>query len=726
MSSSSSDFVQSKLEDLNVTQDELNSIGEALKKEEFRKLLCDYVQEIQNPENRKLYEEELTELEKQRGVDITFVTPNACFVVKTSTNGNVKTFINICSNDNIGVPLSTKQGSGLNWQVPYVLAPPRLDFDKKQEKCNVYDVVFHPDSIELGKKNKDFKQLLLDTALNGIEQNFKVTLDKVNLKFPKISFKGSVHPTVLRRKSESKSKPSKEGPDIEEDELVQKLYGDNQELNKTELNGRSNGEQTPQGHPSNGSNKPLSDVIPNGIHDPTANGLNTPLNYPYPPLEENKPIIVTNLNEIKLNGAPNEQYTTPKYIIKEYNEVNLDNYTNNKFCKSNVTIPSKLIVEIKLPLLKTIEFMQLNIRGKEFEFVSEKPSKYKLNVTLPYCVDDDNGTAKFEVDKKLLVVTLPVVYNSTEERATSQPNQGNSSNHSGIEEVSKNGLSNKSSTHQSNEITLCALPSGTSKLTINTDICSSLNAKGTLSTKETTAGTNEISEVQTVITSSTNLEVTNSELHILNIVKNNEVDSKVPQNISIETNRTVDIDTKPKVLIEEINSVPNGISNHQKDISMPKENTNENLKNVSANNLNETPKAISKNSIQTLTDDLRAKVDISDTSKPILEKGAEESEFSKELKEFWNEKVFYALPEHHVNAVEKQLVFVFDVANVESDLVKYVLWNETLMCLQVSFMSCRNDIIILSDIGFQFIRPFLELGDRIGLYTGCSKCPIGD
>ncbi|KAI5697601.1 hypothetical protein M8J75_012941 [Diaphorina citri] len=594
MSSSSSDFVQSKLEDLNVTQDELNSIGEALKKEEFRKLLCDYVQEIQNPENRKLYEEELTELEKQRGVDITFVTPNACFVVKTSTNGNVKTFINICSNDNIGVPLSTKQG-------------------------------------KLGKKNKDFKQLLLDTALNGIEQNFKVTLDKVNLKFPKISFKGSVHPTVLRRKSESKSKPSKEGPDIEEDELVQKLYGDNQELNKTELNGRSNGEQTPQGHPSNGSNKPLSDVIPNGIHDPTANGLNTPLNYPYPPLEENKPIIVTNLNEIKLNGAPNEQYTTPKYIIKEYNEVNLDNYTNNKFCKSNVTIPSKLIVEIKLPLLKTIEFMQLNIRGKEFEFVSEKPSKYKLNVTLPYCVDDDNGTAKFEVDKKLLVVTLPVVYNSTEERATSQPNQGNSSNHSGIEEVSKNGLSNKSSTHQSNEITLCALPSGTSKLTINTDICSSLNAKGTLSTKETTAGTNEISEVQTVITSSTNLEVTNSELHILNIVKNNEVDSKVPQNISIETNRTVDIDTKPKVLIEEINSVPNGISNHQKDIK--------------------------------------------------------ESEFSKELKEFWNEKVFYALPEHHVNAVEKQLVFVFDVANVESDLVKYVLWNETLMCLQKQLIS---------------------------------------
>lgn len=67
MSATTDDYARSRLEDLNVTQDELNSIGEALKKEEFRKLLCDYVEEIQNPENRKLYEEELTELEKQRG-----------------------------------------------------------------------------------------------------------------------------------------------------------------------------------------------------------------------------------------------------------------------------------------------------------------------------------------------------------------------------------------------------------------------------------------------------------------------------------------------------------------------------------------------------------------------------------------------------------------------------------------------------------------------------------
>lgn len=80
-------------------------------------------------------------------MDITFITPKAGFVVKTSSDGNIKTFINICSNENIGLPSSTAHLNGLNWQVPYILAPPRLDYDKKHEKCNVYDVVFHPDSI---------------------------------------------------------------------------------------------------------------------------------------------------------------------------------------------------------------------------------------------------------------------------------------------------------------------------------------------------------------------------------------------------------------------------------------------------------------------------------------------------------------------------------------------------------------------------------------------------
>lgn len=40
--------------------------------------------------------------------------------------------------------------------------------------------------------------------------------------------------------------------------------------------------------------------------------------------------------------------------------------------------------------------------------LSEKPAKYKLEITLPYVVNQDVGNAKFDKDKKKLLITLPV------------------------------------------------------------------------------------------------------------------------------------------------------------------------------------------------------------------------------------------------------------------------------------------------------------------------------
>ena len=65
---------------------------EALKKEEFRKLLVDYAKELRDPDNRKVslylyckleyckktihqkYEEEITQLERERGQDVKFLS----------------------------------------------------------------------------------------------------------------------------------------------------------------------------------------------------------------------------------------------------------------------------------------------------------------------------------------------------------------------------------------------------------------------------------------------------------------------------------------------------------------------------------------------------------------------------------------------------------------------------------------------------------------------------
>jgi dynein assembly factor 2, axonemal len=191
---------------LNVTRDEVNKIGEALKHKEFRQLFVDYCDEINDPENRKLYESEITQLENERGVDITFINPEPGYVIKTSSEGTIKAFINIATNEKVEKPSHVVTNNdngqrGLTWSLPHILAPPRRDLDKKGGLCHVYDVVFHPDALHLASRNASFRQLVNNTAIDAVQQHFKVQLDRANLKFPKgLSYKGMAKPTVIRKK----------------------------------------------------------------------------------------------------------------------------------------------------------------------------------------------------------------------------------------------------------------------------------------------------------------------------------------------------------------------------------------------------------------------------------------------------------------------------------------------------------------------------------------------
>lgn len=165
-------------EDFSVTREELKSITDCLKKEEFRKLLIEYAEEVADPDNRRTYEREITQLEKERGVDVTFVNPEPGYVIKTSVDGDRKCFLNISKNDVVARPTSQpscEQGHrGLQWSIPYTLVPPRYDLDKKNARCMVFDVVFHPDTIYLASKNARFREIVNDTAMDGVESNFKV------------------------------------------------------------------------------------------------------------------------------------------------------------------------------------------------------------------------------------------------------------------------------------------------------------------------------------------------------------------------------------------------------------------------------------------------------------------------------------------------------------------------------------------------------------------------
>lgn len=174
------DIHRKNWEDLDVTKEELKNITECLKKEEFRKLLIEYAEEVTDPENRKIYEKEITQLEKERGVDVTFVHPEPCYVIKTSVNGEKKCFLNISKSNIVDRPSSQpsfEQGHrGLQWSIPYTLTPPRDDLDKKNVRCKVFDVVFHPDTMYLSSKNAQFREIVHNTALDGVENNFKVRI----------------------------------------------------------------------------------------------------------------------------------------------------------------------------------------------------------------------------------------------------------------------------------------------------------------------------------------------------------------------------------------------------------------------------------------------------------------------------------------------------------------------------------------------------------------------
>uniref|UniRef100_A0A8C0YQJ9 Uncharacterized protein n=1 Tax=Cyprinus carpio carpio TaxID=630221 RepID=A0A8C0YQJ9_CYPCA len=149
---------------------------------------------ISNPENKRRYEEEITQLEKDRGTDVQFIHPEAHHVLKTRGAGE-KRFINICSNQLIDKP-SCEAGrgrggkAGYNWRLPFSLTPGRPDRDAAGNRCVIYDVIFHPDALHAAETNKRLMELLHSTAVGGVEDSFHIKLDKGHIKQLKMKYKG--------------------------------------------------------------------------------------------------------------------------------------------------------------------------------------------------------------------------------------------------------------------------------------------------------------------------------------------------------------------------------------------------------------------------------------------------------------------------------------------------------------------------------------------------------
>ncbi|XP_052841726.1 protein kintoun [Drosophila gunungcola] len=348
-------------EQLDITKDEFNRFREALSQEEFRKLFFEYVEEIQDPENRKIYEEEIIQLEKERGVEVRFVHPKPGFVIKTALDGELKCFINIASSTEVERPkneLATDPSNGsrgLSWSIPMAQTTARDDCDARNNHCKVFDVVFHPDALHLAKRNKQFRKCLIDTALDAVEREFEVALDRANLKFPKLDYKGIARPTVIRK-------------------LAANPTGEEQEPH------------------------PLAHMFPTKL----------------PSSEKVEPRVLP----MKTKPAPVPEFSVPKYSIKHSHDVDLSEYTDELDAKLHVTVPRSLVVEIELPLLRSTAECQLDVTSKSVYLFSERQgAKYRLKLDLPFAVNDKAGSARFDTDLRRLTITLPVVRKGGREQA---------------------------------------------------------------------------------------------------------------------------------------------------------------------------------------------------------------------------------------------------------------------------------------------------------------------
>ena len=348
---------------VNITAGELGRIEKALKQDEFRKLLVEYANEVQDPKSKENYEADIIKLEAERGIKCTFLRPQPGHVVKarhldnnneksvgknekseTSKSGG-KAFINICWDPNVAKPES-KQAvdgstgkSGIRWSVPYCQSRPRQETDSKGIPCDVYDVIFHPEAGVLASKDPRMKDLLNTTAVDAIEKAFGLSLDRKNLKSPKLKYKGQFRPTVIREPFGSNSNTS------------------------TELK--------------------TQDAIVDTISD----------------LVEEQASASCKTDDVK----------QPEYTLKYKNtHLDLDPAPDNILSSSDPCRPTELVVEIYLPEMTSAKGVDLDVLERQLTLNSMEPERYHLDLRLPYPVDEEAGGAKFDKSTRMLIVTLPV------------------------------------------------------------------------------------------------------------------------------------------------------------------------------------------------------------------------------------------------------------------------------------------------------------------------------
>eukprot|EP01059_Diplonema_ambulator_P012984 TRINITY_DN23484_c0_g1_i2.p1 TRINITY_DN23484_c0_g1~~TRINITY_DN23484_c0_g1_i2.p1 ORF type:complete len:597 (+),score=230.94 TRINITY_DN23484_c0_g1_i2:1636-3426(+) len=417
------DLTKKDGEKVQMTPDEMRRFQECMKDPKFLDLWQDYAREISDPKNLKEQEEYLQQVEReakeQGDHSFTFIFPKPNFCVKMNCKEII--FINICDDEKVDEPKEHTTGNlqASSWEVPVCLGKLRDDTFEDKE-CKVVDACYHPKATYLAKKSDKFMVFLVEIAVENMNHTYKDQLPcTVPTEFRRVTTVDSIgNPSAqtLRIKAvkgkegelvvEKKNKGHQPDRHAFKDnaafaERLAASMGDSSAKERIKAKKQAEQEQEQarleqerlERERKAADEKKREEEFKKNLAAGMGGGVK----------EKPQPCVQKN------DRPPN----FPEYTITQQGSVGYEDCWNRTE-DIDRKLPKSLKLTVMLPDVKKASDIDMHIEPLIVSLASEKHG-FEGDVKLPYEVDADNTSAKFEKNKKVLTVVMPVVQKMSEE-----------------------------------------------------------------------------------------------------------------------------------------------------------------------------------------------------------------------------------------------------------------------------------------------------------------------
>eukprot|EP00939_MAST-03C_sp_MAST-3C-sp1_P003038 g3038.t1 len=393
--------------DFKMTRDEVDNLKSAFKKEEFRKMFSEYLEEMSDPTYRAEQEAYIRQCEMRNqipeGVDIIHPTPS--FVLKTrDAKTSQKYFINICSHDRIGKPTSqdvqAKGKKGKSWSVPHSIGPKHMEKDKSGNLCPTFDICFHSEAVKKCPLSAQWQDFLAGIAIRGVEKRVKKDIQQFSV---------------------SASMPSR-GVSLQKEHHILRgvtcMGAQLASMNLGDARAKDEREKTSKKAVATRENKPGSSFggLSRGfLKKKKKKNVVTKISTGGRPIEDNdimKGDDIEVRKEASTSRAVPLGHDVPTHCIVHRQNFDLANYMSGPSCEGSSSSsrasrrPVAIVVKIDLPKLSSAKKVDLDVSDTRLTLHAE--GFYHLDISLPYEVFGTRGVAKFDKSKRCLEVTIPV------------------------------------------------------------------------------------------------------------------------------------------------------------------------------------------------------------------------------------------------------------------------------------------------------------------------------